>query len=181
MAEEKLELQMDMDPVERLTKEIEFTKIESAKRVGQFLLEQFKKDVVLRECYRDRKVALNNLWGYIVNQARKVADGQGSCAIDDETVYGWAIHFVQDGEIKEPATEKLVVTRTVITEEEKEQAKAKALEEFKNQEVKRLEEERQKQEEKEKAKRKAALEKEKKKREESGQISLFDDWGDDDA
>lgn len=181
MAEEKIELQMDMDPVERLTKEIELTKIESAKVVGRFLLEQFKKDDVLRECYRDRKVVLNSLWGYIVEEAKKMSNGENSCMVDNDTVYGWAIHYVQDGEIKKPDAEKLVITQTIVTEEEKAKAKADALELFKKQEVERLEKERQEKEEKEKAKRKAAIEKDKKKREESGQISLFDDWGDEDA
>lgn len=174
MAKEKIEIMMDIDPIERLTKEIEVTTKNGAKKVGEFLLKEFEKDDVLKQCYFDRKVTLMNIWKYIEEEAVKMAKEEDSIAIEDDTVYGWAIHFIQDGEIEEPAAEKMVMTRTVITEEDKAKAKADALEEFKKKELERLEKERKAKEEKEKAKLKELARKEKEKRESSGQLSLFD-------
>ena len=181
MAEQKLEISMDADPIERLKQETEFTNNIGEKRIGEFLLEEFAKDEILKQCYFDRKVTLKATYEYIKKKAKEAANGGGSIMIDDETVYGWAIHYVQDGNVKEPTAEKLVVTREVITEEDREKAKKDALEEYKQKEIQRLEQERRDKEAAEKARLKKLREEEKKKREESGQMSLFDLGGDEDA
>lgn len=164
MATLKIEISMDLDPVERLTKEIELSQNLSEKRIGEFLLSEFKKDEVLKQCYYDRKVTLSKIHEYIFEQAKQKANGHNSVMLDDDTVYGWVVHYVQDGKIEN--TEKLVIMQTVVTEEEKEQAKKEAIEAYKNSEIRKLEE-------KAEAKRKAAFEKNKKKKEEIGQMSLF--------
>ena len=37
---------------------------------------------------------------YIYSQARKLAKGSNSVGIDDATVYGWAVHYYDEDDIK---------------------------------------------------------------------------------
>ena len=173
----EISLDYDMDPIERLQIEIDNEKDGFTSVIGNFLLEQFKKDEVLADCYRTRKVTLKVVSEKIYAQAKAYAKGSSSLAVDNEVVYGWALHIVQDEKLETPKDDSYKLTK-----KDKETAKAKAIAKFEQDEYAKLEAAKKKAEEKEKAKRKAAAaEKEKKKREESGQISLFDDWGDDDA
>ena len=168
----EISLDYDMDPIERLQIEIDNEKDGFVSVIGNFILEQFKKDEVLADCYRTRKVTLKVVSEKIYAQAKAYAKGSSSLAVDNEVVYGWALHIVQDEKLETPKSDSYKLTK-----KDKETAKAKAIAQFEQEEYAKLVAAKKKAEEKEKAKRLA----EKKKREESGQISLFDDWGDDDA
>lgn len=177
MAELKLDL--TMEPVERLKTEIEFRKEDpNVKCIGEFLLKQFENDEPLKNAYKERKVTLDAIYTFIINQASKKQINR--CAmVNSEVVFGWAIHFIQDGEIP---NELQNATEVTLTEEKKASLTVQAEEEFKQQELARLAKEKADAEAKEKERRKKAIEKEKKEREESGQMTLFDDfnWGDED-
>ncbi len=45
---------------------------------------------------------------YAKEQARNMANGAGSICIDDETVFGWIIHFFEEDDIKEGSKPKKV-------------------------------------------------------------------------
>lgn len=171
---EKLELDFSMNAIDRLQKEIDFTDDQYKKVVGNFLIEEFKKDEPLRMAYFTRKVALDAVWDFIVAQARKAAKGKNSCVMSDQEVFGLAIHFVQDGDIKETKSDKVVLTKEV-----KASLEEQAREEYLAEQKAKLEEAEKKRLEKEKKAKEKALEKEKREREELGMISLFDDdnWG----
>ncbi len=171
---EKLELDFSMNAVDRLRQEIDFTDSEYQKVVGEFLLKEFAKDEQLRLAYFTRKVTLKAIWDSIVAAAKKKAVG-GSAVMSDEEVFGLAIHFIQDGKVKEERSQKYVLTKDVKKSLE-EQAKEEYLAE---QKAKLAEEDRKRKEREEKAKKKA-LEKEKKELEDSGQMTLFDLFGDED-
>lgn len=177
MAELKLDL--TMEPVERLKTEIEFRKDDpNMKCIGEFLLKQFETDEPLKNAYKERKVTLDAIYTFIRKQAGKKQINR--CAmVSSEEVFGWAIHFIQDGSIP---NELQNATEFTLTEEKKASLTAQAEEEFKQQELDRLAKEKADAEAKEKERRRKALEKEKKEREESGQMTLFDDfgWGDED-
>lgn len=177
MAELKLDL--TMEPVERLKTEIEFRKDDpNIKCIGEFLLKQFETDEPLKNAYKERNVTLDAIYTFILNQASKKQINR--CAmVNSEVVFGWAIHFIQDGEIP---NELQNATEVTLTEEKKASLTAQAEEEFKQQELARLAKEKADAEAKEKERRRKAFEKEKKEREESGQMTLFDDfnWGDED-
>ena len=177
MAELKLDL--TMEPVERLKTEIEFHKEDpNVKCIGEFLLKQFETDEPLKNAYKERKVTLDAIYTFIRDQARKKQINR--CAmVSSEEVFGWAIHFIQDGSIP---NELQNATEVTLTEEKKASLTAQAEEEFKQQELARLAKEKADAEAKEKERRRKVLEKEKKEREESGQMTLFDDfnWGDED-
>ena len=167
----KIELDFSMNAIERLQKEVEFTDDEYKKVVGNFLIEEFKKDENLKMAYFDRKVTLDALWDFVLGEAKKAAKGKNSCVMSDKEVFGLAIHFVIDGEIKETKKDSLVLSKEV-----KKSLEEQAREEYLAEQKRKLAEQEKKRLEKEEAKRKAALEKDKKDREESGQMSLFDDW-----
>ena len=165
---EKIELDFKMDAGERLAKEIEFTDSEYQKVVGSFLLKKFEEDEHLKIAYFERKVTLDQIWNSIVDVAKKKAVKNAAVMSDDE-VYGLAIHFIQDGKVKE-----IKSSSYVLTKESKESLKERAEKEFIAEQKKKLEEAEKKRIEKEKRAKEKAIEKEKKAREEIGQMSLFD-------
>jgi len=166
---EKLELDFNMDAVERLTKEVEFTDSEYMKVVGKFLIKKFEEDEPLKKAYFERKVTLEQVWNSIVDAARKKAEGANSCCMSDEEVFGLAIHFIQDGKIEVAKKEKYVLTK-----ESQESLKERAEKEFVEEQKRKLEEAERKRIEKEERAKEKAIEKEKKHQEESGQLNLFD-------
>lgn len=161
---ETLELDFSMDPVERLEKEINFTDEQFQKIVGNILLDKFQTDEILKNCYRERKITLEDTCKSIVKEAHSRAI-KGAAYMADCEVFGLAIHFVQDGETKEKKQETFTLTKEAKQSIE-EQAKAEYLAKQK----KKLEEADKKRKEQEKQK----LEKEENKRKESGQLSLFE-------
>ena len=174
---EKLELDFSMNAIERLRKEIDFTDDTYKKTVGEFLIKEFEKDEPLRMAYFTRKITLDQVWKHIYDYAKAQTKkpGNSNCVcLSDAEVFGQAIHFIQDGEIKVTKESKVVLTKEV-----KKSLEEQAEQEYLAEQKRKLEEAAKKKAEREAAAKKKALEKEKKKREESGQISLFD-WGDDD-
>lgn len=182
MAEVTLDL--NMDPVDRLTKEVEMSTDSTEIRIGEYLLEQFKKDEPLRTAYKDRKVSLADIYKYVYTKAEdaaKTTSNQNAICLEDKVVFGWVIHFVQDGEDRDVEALRTRTDTITLTKEDEETAKARAIEEFKQKEFERLEAERTAKEKKERElaekrekERLAALEREKKAREERGEMSLFD-------
>ena len=174
---EKLELDFSMNAIERLRKEIDCTDDTYKKTVGEFLIKEFEKDEPLRMAYFTRKITLDQVWKHIYDYAKAQTKkpGNSNCVcLSDAEVFGQAIHFIQDGEIKVTKESKVVLTKEV-----KKSLEEQAEQEYLAEQKRKLEEAAKKKAEREAAAKKKALEKEKKKREESGQISLFD-WGDDD-
>lgn len=171
---EKLTLNFDMDPSERLRQEIDFSTDANEKAIGEFLLKEFEKDNVLKADYKDKKVELNKILAFVINEAKKRAETQKnrSCVMmSDQEVFGLAIHYVHDGAPKESKKEKYTLTK-----EEKKSLEQQAKEEYLAEQKRKLAEEEQKRLEKEKA----ARAKEKKALEDSGQMTLFDLFGDED-
>lgn len=180
----EITLDLNMDPVERLTKEIEMSTDSIEIRIGEYLLEQFKNDEPLKTAYKDRKVTLEDIYKYVYSRAEDMAkesSNQNAIGLEDKVVFGWVIHFVQDGEDKDIEALRIGNNTVKLTKEDEETARARAMEQFQQQELERLEAERAAKEKKERElaekrekERLAALEREKKAREESGQMSLFD-------
>ena len=168
----KIELDFGMDPVERLTKEIEFTQDANKKAMGNFLLEEFKKDETIKADYRDKKITLDKIYQFIVNEAQKRAKAQknSTCVVmSDAEVFGMIVHYVHDG-----ASAASKDTTYTLTREEKKNLEEEAKKQYLAEQKAKLAEEEAKKAEKEAAAKAKALEKEKKEREESGQLSLFD-------
>ena len=167
---EKIELDYSMNAVDRLRAEIDFTNSEYQKVVGEVLLKEFAKDENLKMMYFTKKITLKDIWESIVKVAKKKATN-GAAVMSDEEVFGLAIHYITDGEIKETKSSKVTLTR-----EEKKSLEEQAKAEYLAEQKKKLEEQERKRKEREENARKKALEKEKEEREKFGTISLFDDW-----
>ncbi len=179
----EIELELNMDPVERLTKEIEMETDSTSIRIGNYLLEKFGSDESLKKSYFDRKVTLGDVVKYIYEKAKNKAKNSNAIAIDDAEVFGWVVHFVQDGEDENIEALRTSSDKIVLTKQEESDLRAKAMEEFKQKEIERLEEEKLEKEAKEsEAAEKAEkarlkkIEEEERKRKESGQMNLFDDF-----
>ena len=161
----KIELDFSMDAIERVKIEAESAKDGLSKAIGAYLAGKMAGDEPLKQAYKDRKITLKAVCGFITECARKKLGG-ASGAVEDEEVFGWAIHYVQDEPVK--VSESAAYT---LTEEEKESAKAKAIREYEAAERKKLEDKAKKEAERQQAKIRKAEEE----REKSGQMSLFDD------
>ena len=161
-----LELDFSMDPVKRLSKEIEFTNSKNEKHIGNYLLEQFSHDEPLMKSYQSKKMTLSAVAGEVIRCAKGKLFSKPGFISDDE-VYGWIIHFVQDGENKLIKAETKSYT---ITKQDAEEAKKMAIHRLEMEEVEKL----RKQKETEEKKLKKIEEKAAKTREESGQMSLFE-------
>lgn len=61
---------------------------------------------------------LSQCWNFIVSEARKKAD-KGCAVVDDETVYGWCIHFFEEDSIKGSDFEKANKSVKTATSEDK--------------------------------------------------------------
>lgn len=172
---ETLKLDFDMEPMERLRKEIDFVDDPSEKAIGEFLLQEFEKNEVLRADYRDKKVTLDKIFAFVKNEAEKrvsVKSGTQCVMMSVQEVYGLAIHYVHDG-----APTPTKDSSYTLTKEEKKSLQEQAKEEYLAEQKRKLEEAEKKRIEKEKAAKAKALEKEKEEREKSGQISLFEEFG----
>ena len=119
--------------------------------------------------YSNPGKSLDECINYILGEVQK----SGCNGFDDEEIFGMAVHYYDEdnlGEIKPASAASVVVNHHVeLTEEEKEDAKRKALERITEEEVRKRKDSERKAREAEKAK----IEARKKKDEEEGLMSLF--------
>ena len=78
----------------------------------------------------DGKKTLKGALEYAKSEAKKLAKGSGSIMVDDDTVYGWIIHFFEEDSIEEkkprgtttPGKVKKATKKEVAKKEEKKHA-----------------------------------------------------------
>ena len=93
-------------------------RLKAADNNQQIVLDYLKKNASesLREKIASGTKTMAQCWMYICREAKKLAQN-GCAAVDDQTVFGWAIHFFEEdsivpGNIKEAATVKSVKVET---------------------------------------------------------------------
>jgi hypothetical protein len=89
-----------------------------------------QQDFAFAERYKDEKKSLDQCVKYIMAEAKKQAKG-GCAAIEDAVVFGWAVHYYQEENIKVDENVKAKVT-TPKVEKPKEVKPIKALVKDKN-------------------------------------------------
>lgn len=89
------------------------------KRVLKYLEENASETLVEKINSGDK--TLKGFFDYAQKEARKLASGNCVC-VDDETVFGWAIHYFEEGEIKGKET---VEKKDVVKKAPKPQKEAK--------------------------------------------------------
>lgn len=68
--------------------------------IKNYLDGRAKEDSFFAEAYKKANKSIKECCKYIYSQARKLAKGSNSVGIDDATVYGWAVHYYDEDDIK---------------------------------------------------------------------------------
>jgi hypothetical protein len=66
-----------------------------------------QQDFAFAERYKDEKKSLDKCIQYITSQAKKKAKNNGVW-LEDAVVYGWAVHYYQEDDIKVESTKEKV-------------------------------------------------------------------------
>lgn len=68
--------------------------------IQTYLENRAKTDSLFAETYRKANKSIEECIKYIYSQARKLANGGNAVGVDDATVYGWAVHYYDEDDIK---------------------------------------------------------------------------------
>lgn len=68
--------------------------------IQTYLENRAKTDSLFAETYRKANKSIEECIKYIYSQARKLAKGGNAVGVDESTVYGWAVHYYDEDEIK---------------------------------------------------------------------------------
>lgn len=74
------------------------------KRVLEYL--QANASEALAEKINAGSKTLKGALGYAKDEARKLAQGDGFVCVEDETVFGWIVHYFEESEITEKASKE---------------------------------------------------------------------------
>ncbi|MEG0365535.1 MAG: Cas9 inhibitor AcrIIA9 family protein [Coprobacillus sp.] len=81
--------------MDKFMEELKTVNDPAIKKVAQYLL---SRDDIQSNLAKENK-SLKEMWGYIRSKAQKHAKDNCAC-INDETVYGWAVHYYDEDDIK---------------------------------------------------------------------------------
>ena len=68
--------------------------------IQTYLDNRAKTDSLFAETYKKANKSIKECCKYIYSQARKLAKGGNEVGVDDATVYGWAVHYYDEDNIK---------------------------------------------------------------------------------
>lgn len=68
--------------------------------IQTYLENRAKTDSLFAEVYKKANKSIEECIKYIYSQARKLAKGGSAVGVDDATVYGWAVHYYDEDDIK---------------------------------------------------------------------------------
>lgn len=68
--------------------------------IQEYLDNRAKTDSLFAETYKKANKSIKECCKYIYSKARELAKGSNSVGIDDATVYGWAVHYYDEDDIK---------------------------------------------------------------------------------
>ncbi|MEF2782787.1 MAG: Cas9 inhibitor AcrIIA9 family protein [Clostridium sp.] len=121
--------------------ELKETKNPAVKRIGNYLMERAKTDPSVANNLKKEKKSLNECWDYVLSEVAKTMyrSGNFGCAAgDDEELFGLAVHYYDEDDIKfEPFKGAKVVDMSKQQQDKKVESKEqKAKEEQPLKEVK---------------------------------------------
>ncbi|WP_445453120.1 PcfK-like family protein [Flavobacterium sp. 25HG05S-40] len=140
----KREFDPERSPIDRKTlksnlinTEIMKVSKEFKQQIKDYLEKRAAEDELFAVTYKKENKNLEECCNYVVKCAQ-----QGGCAgYSDEEVFGWAVHYYDEDDIKDvkPVNAKVIVNRSVeLSESEKEEAKEKAMKQAVEDEKKKL-------------------------------------------
>ena len=80
--------------------------------IQTYLENRAKTDSLFAETYKKANKSIKECCKYIYSQARKLAAGGKAVGIDDATVYGWAVHYYDEDDIKVDKVQERVEVAT---------------------------------------------------------------------
>ena len=80
--------------------------------IQKYLENRAKTDSLFAETYKKANKSIKECCKYIYSKARKLAAGGNAVGIDDATVYGWAVHYYDEDEIKVDKVQERVEVAT---------------------------------------------------------------------
>ena len=101
--------------------------------IQAYLENRAKTDSLFAETYRKANKSIEECIKYIYSKARKLAKGGNAVGVDEATVYGWAVHYYDEDDIKVskmPAGTRASISTfqpVELTEEEKKAAREAAI------------------------------------------------------
>ena len=72
--------------------------------IKNYLDSRAQTDSLFAEAYRKANKSIKGCCRYIISRARKLKGCGTAVAVDDATVYGWAVHYYDEDDIKVEAT-----------------------------------------------------------------------------
>lgn len=84
--------------------------------IQTYLENRAKEDSLFAETYKKANKSIKECCKYIYSRARKLAAGGNAVGIDDATVYGWAVHYYDEDEIKVDKVQDYVEVATPAAE-----------------------------------------------------------------
>lgn len=86
--------------------------------IKNYLDKRAEKDSLFAVNYKKENKSIQECCNYIYSQARKIAKGGNAVGVDDDTVFGWAVHYYDEDNIKvEEVKERVKVATPVTTPE----------------------------------------------------------------
>ena len=80
--------------------------------IQKYLENRAKEDSLFAETYKKANKSIKECCKYIYSKARKLTAGGNAVGIDDATVYGWAVHYYDEDDIKVDKVQERVEVAT---------------------------------------------------------------------
>lgn len=113
--------------------ELKKTQNPAVKRIGNYLMERAKTDPSVANNLKKEKKTLNECWEYVLSEVAKTMyrNGNFGCAAgDDEELFGLAVHYYDEDDIKfEPFKGGKVVDMSKQEQDKKAETKEEKAEE----------------------------------------------------
>ena len=117
--------------------------------IQAYLENRAKTDSLFAETYRKANKSIEECIKYIYSKARKLAKEGNAVGVDDATVYGWAVHYYDEDDIKvkdvkervevvAPTTVQEPVVQEPVKEEKPEPVKQKSARKKTKQELQKI-------------------------------------------
>lgn len=84
--------------------------------IQKYLENRAKGDPLFAETYKKENKSIKECCQYIYSQARKAAKGGNAVGVDSETVYGWAVHYYDEDNIKVDKVQERTEVVTPVAE-----------------------------------------------------------------
>ena len=88
--------------------------------IKNYLDKRAEKDSLFAESYKKENKSIQECCKYIYSQAKKLlAKGGNAVGVDDDTVFGWAVHYYDEDDIKVDKVQECVEVVTPPAESAK--------------------------------------------------------------